>query len=161
MRHIWSLLCESTAVDGETNSLSISNVRESIEIKTGPIPEAASGNVTALPLPHQLQVVSVWARTDLDTPETGSIRITLQGSGEPQTLAEADLDLTEHRRSRMILSLVGVPIDIGTVGRREILFRIEQADAEGEWSTETTVPLEITVSRSAEMPSAAPLTAPF
>ena len=61
MRHVWSLLCRSSAIHKDLNNLSIFDTFEEVTL-LAPILEPAV-------LPLNFQMVTLWARTDLGTPE--------------------------------------------------------------------------------------------
>jgi hypothetical protein len=93
-------------------------------------------------VPMQLHLVTLWARDDLLRPETGRFRLThFDVGGTPRKSWDLDIDLTEKRRRRVILTLGGVPVTVA--GEQE--FRVEYQRADDQWEVAARVPLEIRI----------------
>ncbi len=81
IKHIWSILCQRSIIDSQTNNISLLDSLEQVEIV---IDQAASKvdpkvDIVSAPkaLPYQYSLVSFWTRGDEDTKEiiNGSIKI--------------------------------------------------------------------------------------
>lgn len=67
IRHIWSILCQSSAIDRDSNSLSLFHLVEEITItkEKGTTAEKAEAQKN-FRLPVQLELVSLWDREDAE-----------------------------------------------------------------------------------------------
>ena len=65
--HVWTVLCSQAIIDGESNTMSIQNVLEQITIHD------EAGEPVSVPVRYD--VVSLWVRTDPETPAQGQMRI--------------------------------------------------------------------------------------
>lgn len=137
IKHIWSILCEDSSVDQETNKLSIRNVLESIEIKVqGILPEKS-----AIPIPFE--IVSFFTRANSAKEEEIQLEIKLVNS-EMDSLGK-DLTATikfpaKSNRLRSRLKIQGLPIK----GEGKYAFIISfMTSNEKEFKTVAELPLEI------------------
>lgn len=152
MRHVWTVLCDSVSADEHSKEVSLLRVREAAELTTGEIP--LNQAVSPFPL-AQMQVATLRSRSDLNTPESGSARVTVvYPEGKTAGLIEQDIDLTEYRRVRTIGIIAGMQIDAAREGLREIVFRVEARDS-SDWRVVAEVPFEVSVIRSSDFPPAA------
>lgn len=63
MKHIWTVLCQKSSIDVETNQLSLFNCLEEINL-TLENTEALNNNLV---IPVEFQLVSYWSREQADT----------------------------------------------------------------------------------------------
>ncbi len=129
IEHYWTVLCSNSVIDSESNNISLLNVLEQINIQDTP-PE--KGEIKGLPFPSQ--IVTLWGRSDVNQPERGTARYTVQythggetSQTEPNT---SPVDLTEYRRMRTRTNMPVLPI-MGA-GVHKIIVEI-QSDPEEEW----------------------------
>lgn len=133
MRHVWSVLCQSSTVDRETNTLSLNQVIEGIEISE--IPEEQEG------ISLQAHLVSLWVRSDIEEGEQGEVRTLIEtAGGDIHEGPPAEVDLREHRRFRTRQQLQGLPVDELGIYEFRVQFR---EDSTNDWTDAAWVPLEI------------------
>jgi len=136
--HVWSVLCQSTSVDQQTNNLSIFQVMEQVQIAGG-VPELPAGERFAL-ISMPAVLVSLWERTE-DDPERASGRIKFRGVDGDELVVSPPFPLAlESSRLRTTWTLQGVPF--AGAGRYQI--DVELEDDEG-WTTVASIPLQIDV----------------
>ena len=129
--HIWSVLCESSIVDRETNNISLQTVREQIVIFSEPRP----GGI----IPGHMELVSFWCRTVPEEPAVDNVRVTiLNPSGESIRSIDVIVDLSGAERSRNRIVFEGFPAD--QPGRYIFLVEISVDD---EWIQVARVPLSV------------------
>ena len=111
---LFGIVCQSTSIDIDTNSLSIFGVMEQLSIS-----EAAEGQIVALQHEH----VSLWQRDLTDTPQmlVGQLRVT-DPSGEEIGNSSFDVDLMTSVRQRVRHKLSAFPIE----GEGEYIFETSQ-----------------------------------
>ncbi|MEA3344807.1 MAG: hypothetical protein U9Q78_00935 [Chloroflexota bacterium] len=133
--HVWTVVCSRSVIDRDSNNVCLLNVLEQITVGGKPTAE----DVEAIPI--EMEVVSLWARSDLDVPTGGAERLTLVSpSGEVLFSGESEIDLSAHRRFRNRARFRGLPIR--EEGR--YVFRVEsQADDEVGWHHAADIPLEV------------------
>lgn len=129
INHVWSVLCSGSVIDFETNSVSIHEVIEQIQINDEP----QDGGV--LPIP--LEIISLWERTMLDTPAEGYERVLFETpSGKSKVASEAKIDLSVAKRHRQRVKFPGLMVSES--GR--YYFKVELRTGD-EWQQVAAVPL--------------------
>ena len=131
--HIWTVVCSRAVIDRDSNSVSLENVIEQLNIRDKPRPEGQ--------LPISLQIATLWARSDLNVSARGTGRMTLMApSGQAFGPFEFDVDLSEARRHRTRGTFHELPLP--EPGR--YVFRIElRENSEEEWHQVAAIPLEV------------------
>jgi hypothetical protein len=107
--HVWTVLCQKTLLDPQTDVISIVDVLEKITL-TGlvaveeELAKAHGKGRKGLVFPVLMQLVTWWVRSDYTKPEKLDIRIAiLDPSGERLLVQEVPIDLTESSARRMTL----------------------------------------------------------
>lgn len=137
--HYWTVLCSNSAIDKDSNNISLFNIVERITIYGEP----PQGNkVGAVPIPHT--IVTLWGRSDIEQPERGTTRFVIEYQQGDDTKStdphEIGIDLTEHPRFRTRATLNALPV-LGE-GRHWIRVFLNQND-EDEWVRVASIPYEI------------------
>lgn len=132
--HIWTVVCSRVVVDRESNNVSIQNVLEQLNIMGEPKPDGM--------LPINVEIVSLWVRSDLDVPGRGRSRLTfLFPSGKRiEVSGELNVNLSESRRGRTIMKLQGFPIRES--GQHALCVEF-QNEGEAEWHQVAAIPVEV------------------
>ena len=105
IRHVWSVLCQSSSIDNETNHISLFDVLDSLTIYGNPKEE--------ITIPLKVDVVCLWVRADEETPCRGTMRLSyLKPAGKSFDPIEAEINLIDVMffRNRLhveMLSLAG------------------------------------------------------
>lgn len=137
IKHIWSILCEDSSVDQETNKLSIRNVLEAIEIRVqGTLPEKM-----AIPIPFE--IVSFFTRANSNTEEEIQLKVRLVNSEMDQLGPDLPVIIkfpVKSNRLRSRFKIQGLPIK----GEGKYAFIISfKTSKEKEFKTVVELPLEI------------------
>lgn len=142
MRITWAFLCRSSAIDIDTNSISLFNIIEDISVSSDPpVVDNAEGD----PFPMALgscELVVASARTDSGVPERSQIRVLLNFPTEtpPAIMLETEINLEFAQRNRFRLQLPGLPIS----GHGLYYFVIQaQGPGEEEWHQLYEVPIGV------------------
>jgi hypothetical protein len=109
--HCWTIVCEKALVNEGSNTLSLIEIIEEINI-AGPAGELDRER-EHIDLPFSHTVVTVWTRSDPETPESGEGRITLEGEpveGLEQSTVQVPIDLASAKRMRTIINARGLRI---------------------------------------------------
>lgn len=137
IHHVWSVFCSSSAIDRDSNQVSLFDLVEQINVQ---LTEAAPAGQKVV-IPARFQLVTLWTRGDANEAESGLSRLRLVApSGEELLKSENDVDLTEHNLRRVRLNLVGMPY----VGDGRYHFRVELKDG-AEWRLVGDVPVQFEV----------------
>lgn len=131
--HAWTVVCEKSIIDRDTNNLSL-DVLEGIQYID--IPHEAG---TGLMLPMRISIVSLWYRTVPDQPARSQARITyLAPDRSPigYLLMPLDLSVNERLRSNAVLP------ELPTKTPGWHFFRVELLEND-QWLEVALVPLEI------------------
>ena len=107
---IWSVLCSRHILDKESNSVSLLDVLEEATIATpAPLPEPSKANPATL-VGFQGTLLSLWERSNPDSPETDHCRLILVGPNKQKLVQpEAEIGLVTHRRNRVALKIDMLP----------------------------------------------------
>jgi hypothetical protein len=130
IQHVWSVLCQSAAIDTQTNNVSLFNAFEKLQVFGVPSEER--------PFILSCEIVSLWTREDLDKPCSGQVRVSFFVSTEkvPQTiLLDIDLTRTPFHRTRITISSLAMI----TTGRFEFLVDYHLAGQE-TWQPAARLP---------------------
>jgi hypothetical protein len=131
--HVWTVICSRSVIDVRSKNVSIQNVIEQVTTSVEPVP----GQVISMPL----EVVSLWIRTEPETPAKGKLRVAfLTPSGTTLGEFEFPIDLTEYERFRSQIRISGLPAE--EIGRHHFYIDLQEED-NGEWQRVAVVPLTI------------------
>lgn len=140
IQHVWSVFCSSSAIDRDSNQVSLFDLVEQISVQLMEAPPAGEKVI----IPARFQVVTLWTRGDAAEPATGVSRLRLVApSGEELLKSEYDVDLTEHQLRRVRLNLAGMPY----VGDGRYHFRVELKD-DDQWQVVGDIPVRFAVQLS-------------
>ncbi len=135
IKHIWSVLCRSSALDKDSNVLSLFDVLEQIKLLE---PLSEPGQV-----PISMHLVTLWARENMGEPTTGRARVSLLAPGDENpvgTPVEYQVDLTTFRRLRNRVTFSSFPIV-----RAGVYEFVVEVNRNGGWVEAARVPLELVV----------------
>ena len=121
IQHVWSVACQSASFDTQTNSVSLLNTLENIIVFGEPTRET--------PVPFSCEIVSLWARENVDTGCSGQMRVLLNSSGEKAPdviMLEIDLTRTPFHRTRITIGV----LPLTSSGRFEFQVEYRLADEE-------------------------------
>lgn len=133
--HVWTVVCRQSVIDRDSKNLSLFNVLEQIAVQG----EANTGERRLIPM--DLEVVSLWSRSDYDVSAKGVQRLTLLSPDEESLASgEQEIDLSKHRRFRNRARFRGLPMK----GAGRYVFRVDQMTEGGaEWQHVMDIPLEV------------------
>lgn len=141
-RHVWSLLCSRSVVDGQTNLLSIFDVVE--EVQAAVVTPAGTPAPESVPINFNL--VSLWERSIPEVPEeneTCQVRIISPTGKELGRTEQVFSMIGPHSRSRVTIAIRGLPAKEN--GRYEVQV-FERSGA--RWKKVAAIPLIVTVTHS-------------
>lgn len=144
-KHIWTVLCYKGSLDKYSNQVSLLDVLEEVEVGlVEAIPEDAENAV----IPFNMNLVSLWIRSDPETPESVSTRYSIVSpKGDVVLTWDHAVSLSEHMRARSFLRLAQFPFR----GPGDYAFRVEMRDEEsGQWNRVSEVPLRLKISLARE-----------
>lgn len=112
IKHIWSVLCQKSSVDQQSNNVSLFDVFEALEVGINPTTNIKPSDNPEFNIPIQYQVVSLWSITDAKNNE-GEIQVTLiNPDGKEKILVNSDLKFPAgKRRMRSINQIQGLPVN--------------------------------------------------
>jgi len=137
IEHGWTIFCERTIVDRETNLVSLLNILDQLRMEGPPLPKGENAV-----LPVNFEIVTLWQRQDKAKPERGVMKMSVHDSdgklvGKPH---ELDLDLSGNPRFRTTVKVNG----LACTGPGDYQVRIEfREDGVADWRLATTAILQI------------------
>lgn len=108
VKHIWSVLCQSSTIDQDDSSLSISNVLDTINIRLKD--EEQKSVKFAIPL--NFEVVSLLSKSDLKNKEKVQIKVAILNT-EMDKLGDFSASVVipaDKKRMRSRIKMSGMPI---------------------------------------------------
>ena len=143
MKVIWSVLAESSAVDRDSNNVSLFNIIEEAQIPQPPEPpnSTAEGDpLSAVPL--RCVLVTLFGRTEADRGEKRETRlvVTMPNGRVVETDLRFEVDLEVAHRNRTRVNVSTLP----WAGQGEYRFQIQGMDESGEWQMMSEAPLQVT-----------------
>lgn len=136
---VWSVFCSSSAIDRDTNQVSLFDVIEKI---SGQLPDSLPEEGRVLPIPLHCQLVSLWERRTLGVPCSEETQVRLAApSGQTVLSSKHQVDLTQFERRRLRFNLAGFPY----VGNGRYRFIIEWLPSGAEPVQVGDVPVEVQV----------------
>ena len=112
IKHIWSVLCQKSSVDQQSNNVSLFDIFEALEVNINPVPNVERPENLEFNLSVQYQVVTLWSKIDAKNAE-GQVRITLiNPDNKEKILVESELKFpSDKRRMRSINQIQGLPVN--------------------------------------------------
>ncbi len=133
--HLWSIVCQSSSIDDETNRLSLFNVIENITIN------GEEGQRILAPL--QFDIVSSWLRKDISEPVHATMKITYTSpEGESILQQEIAFEITKTPLHRTRIHFPNIPVI--TSGCYKFIVDLK-VGAENVWCTVATIPLFVKI----------------
>ncbi len=129
IKHIFSLICNRTSIDKDTNSLSIFNVIEQITVFSEP--------EKTVQLPMHFEIISQWMRSEENIPCSSNAKIYLcDPQGISKTNVEIKIDLLKNIVGRTIIRVSGIELR----GPGMYKFQIEIQQENTEWIKIASIP---------------------
>jgi hypothetical protein len=152
--HRWSVLCHRGCIDKYSNMLSILDVTDELIIQATRDPESENASVTL-----ELQLVTMWARSEPDRPEISwsTVMLRLPDGNAVLVSPAADVNLESHSRLRLILRVQTIPFK----GEGTYWFIIGAANSsDGPFEPVGRVPLDIKIKDASTSPEQLSVQAP-
>jgi hypothetical protein len=145
--HIWSVLCESSAVDKYTNQVSLFSVIEGLNFVYNGEEPSAEGDVS---IGVHMRLVSYWTRTRRDKPERAELRMSLELPSSKvipgQVPVAIDLDMGPRART---ISQIG---SLRYGGSGEYAMLVDYRSLPGtRWKRVARLPFELTARSAASL----------
>lgn len=106
MRHIWTILCQITSVDTNTDAFSLINVLDGISFPA----DLAEAEVDDVVIPISFHLVTSWWREELENTDDIDVQVRLiSPEGEDLGGPDLKLPLKEFQFSRYNLNIQGFP----------------------------------------------------
>jgi hypothetical protein len=139
MKHIWSVLCQKSSIDVDTNLLSLFSCVEELSL-TLESTEALKNNLV---IQTEFQLVSFWAREQAEKESSLEVEGELiDAQGKVLNKFNNNFPVkTGVLRFRNRTNIQGLPI----TGPGRYLLRLKQRNEQGEWLVVTELPLDIKI----------------
>ena len=149
IRHIWTVLCQRSLIDIDSNNISLIDVIEQISMSAPtPSEQQSKGQIQVGTVPFNFEVVSLWSRAEESQPALGQCRVTLLSPSGP--LGEANhvpVDLRKYERTRIRQRFGG--LSVSKAG--QYFFRVEyRDDGETEWCEVGAIPFKVIIESALE-----------
>jgi len=142
MKHVWTIVCERSIIDSQSNNISLINALEQIQLMAGEEVQNLATTPGESPIRGigvTFEVVTLWCRNDPNQPESApSQALLLSPTGDEMVKNKMQIDLTNHQRMRVKWGFGGIPYS----GDGRYLFVVQQEIAD-QWQTVAEIPLDI------------------
>lgn len=109
-RLLWTMVCNRAVVDQFTNSVSLIDLIEEIQV---PRPPAQQDKRAKPVIPLRFYVASLWSRSDPNRPERTRSKLHIVApNGEVLANAEQEINLDSHQRMRGLMPLPMLPVPV-------------------------------------------------
>lgn len=149
MKHIWSILCQNSLIDTDTNNLSINNVLEQLVVSVQQKDMKANGNVN---IPLIYEVVNFWVKEDKEKLVKAEVLIEFTDpkglilKSFPQNV-EMPLNIN---RFRTRFKVQGMSLTIS--GKYKFVVKVKESD-KTDYRIVSEIPLDVTVNAAISSPS--------
>lgn len=135
--HVWSVLCETSILDQDTQLISMINSVEELTVPEPPKPDVV--------YPIVMNLVSLWMRSDIKKPGSGFARYQfVSPSGEVVQSLEQDLDLTKYERLRSRSQFAGFRLP----GVGQYYFNVEYRNENNQkWKKVAALPVKVNIKK--------------
>jgi hypothetical protein len=134
--HLWSVLCSNSSIDQKTNNISLFNVIEQLTLEGVPTDQR-------ILVSGQFELVSLWRRSDTNTPEELSGRLLFRmPDGESLDALVFNIDLKSATRSRSVITMSNLPIK--GIGTHYFIIEVNDVGSD-EWKIVANLPLEVMI----------------
>lgn len=141
MNHVWSVLCQSSLIDIDTNNLSLNNVLEQLVLS---VESKKSSSPVELTVPISYEVVSMWVKTDTHKVVRAEIVLEIvdpKGSILKTFKQQGEMPTTMKRlRTRFRIQGLGLTIS----GLYKFIVKIKR-EGQIDFDKVTEIPLEIQI----------------
>jgi hypothetical protein len=135
IEHIWSVVCNGSSIDQDTNTISIYNVLEQLKVFSD-TPDSVS-------LPIHLEIFSLWTRENEKVAARGKMRMFFCDPGDNcKKKAELDIDLKEAVFFRSRIRVDG--LDLNGAGRYKFVVELQQ-EGEKSWQKVASLPILVSI----------------
>ncbi len=119
IKHIWSILAQSSSIDNDTNDLSIFNILNNLVV----FAEAGS----EINLPIKFEIVSLWERSEDEVPEHANSRIMfIDPNGSSKLMFKNTLEISKTHFLRTRVRFPGMTLF--HPGRYRIKIELKEAE---------------------------------
>ena len=142
MKVNWAVIAESSAVDQDTNNISLFHIIEDVNIpeppeSLQPVEDGDTLPVVAL----RFVIVAVFARTEEDTGEKKEVQLVVEmpngNVAETGVIFEVDLETAHRNRTRVNVSTLPL------AGQGEYRFQFRGLDNDERWRVMSETPLHV------------------
>ena len=150
MKVLWAVLCQTSAIDRDSNNVSLFNVMEEVRLPASvPVVPMESQDQTeaAVPALGRFQLVILWSRSDEGVGERSRVRLRVfaPGTEDPLTVGESEVDLSQFLRLRHRVNFPGIPMPTPEPVAGTYEFIVDCKSADREWEEMARVPLRVVV----------------
>lgn len=145
MNVIWTILCQHTSIDKDTNNISLFNVIEELNIVAQPPSSREDGqdDIRTLPL-GRMELVILWKRSDDDVPEQGDGQVKIiTPDGQEFISSAGNIDLTRYLRLRSRIGLNSIPFRGAEIPLGDYHLLVQGRTRDGAWAEMFDLPLRV------------------
>ena len=145
IRHEWSIMCTGISVDKETNNLTLFNIIEQIQLPKQNLLQSGEGAQKKSTIPLAFYLISMWRRSEINTPLKGAVEIQLTDpQGKTTQTGSYKIEFAGTiERLRSWIQWVGLDVDRSGLYALKVFFK-EDGKNQPEPMGETYLSIEIT-----------------
>lgn len=141
-KHIWSVICRQSNIDKDSNTVSLFNVLEQLEIGIAPI-EDTNKIPDAINVPIEYEVITLWGKVGTTKEAVLEQRITVLNP-ENKEVANFDQKAVCPESSRRLRTRYKMNGFVATTPGNYV-FQIKIKGSKGEYQLVSEVPIEVNI----------------
>lgn len=148
IKHIWTVLCQKSVIDNQSNNLSLIDVFEELKVNySTPSSVSNSLEVTRINVPISYEIVSLWLRDNYDKDENVEIRaIFIDPTGkELKSFDQSVVMKAKLIRYRTRLRVQGIGLTVPGIYTFEIKIKDNNRD---NFRSVASVPLDVKMDKT-------------
>lgn len=148
IKHIWTVLCQKTIIDKDSNNISVIDVMEELKINYSFKENNSNNNeINRINIPIKYEIVSLWMRDKYDLEENIDLKIVLNDpNGKELKTFDQKVVMKENLlRYRTIVKFEGIGLNVPGV----YLFEIKiKENGKENYRSVANVPLEVKITKN-------------
>jgi hypothetical protein len=146
IKHIWSVLCQRSVVDQQSNNISLIDVFEQLQVDIPPKGISKTVSLKDMNIPIQYELVNLWSKTKEGIEEKENIRIVLYdpNGNEIKRIDKEFIIPKDKKRMREINKIQG--ITLRGSGVYNFVVSIKQQDNK-TYKQAAKLPLEVKITK--------------
>ncbi len=142
IKHIWSVVCRRATIDRDTNSISLLDCIEQMQVNV-PVQKSKIEKGKKLNAPIEFDFVSAWIRENTSKVAEFEMKLELYSPKKKKLIDYSKIFFIPEKKKRLRtrIALKGMPIDLSG----EYVFRVTSKEKNREQRKEAEIPFDVVI----------------